>query len=85
LALVPSGFERLTIEERAGGARLLLLGGEPIGVELKMWWNFGARTAEEIADAWRAWRAHDDDRFGPVPSQLARIEAPTPHWFRQPT
>ena len=81
LALVPAGFERLRIEERAGAARFLLLGGEPFGVEIKMWWNFVARTFEEITEAWRAWKDHDDDRFGPVPSRLARIEAPTPPWL----
>jgi redox-sensitive bicupin YhaK (pirin superfamily) len=81
LALVPAGYDRLAIEERAGGARLLLLGGEPFGVEIKMWWNFVARTFEEITEAWRAWRDHDDDRFGPVSSRLARVEAPTPPWL----
>jgi redox-sensitive bicupin YhaK (pirin superfamily) len=81
LALVPAGYERLRIEERAGRARFLLVGGEPFGAEIKMWWNFVARTFEEITEAWQAWRDHDDDRFGPVPSRLARVEAPTPPWL----
>ena len=83
LALVPAGFDRLRIEERVGAARFLLLGGEPSGVEIKMWWNFVARTFDEITEAWRAWKNHDDDRFGPVPSRLARIEAPMPPWLGQ--
>ena len=83
LALVPAGYERLRIEERAGRARFLLVGGEPFGVEIKMWWNFVARTFEEMTEAWRAWRDHDDDRFAPVPSRLARVEAPTPPWLGQ--
>ena len=70
------------LEERGGGARALVLGGEPLGVEIKMWWNFVARTEDEITEAWRAWRSHDEDRFGPVPSRLARIEAPAPPWLR---
>ena len=37
LALVPAGFDSLRIEERAGSARFLLLGGEPFGTEIKMW------------------------------------------------
>ncbi len=82
LALVPAGYDRLRLEERSGGARCLVLGGEPLGVEIKMWWNFVARTLDEITDAWRAWRDHDDDRFGSVPSKLARIEAPAPPWVR---
>jgi redox-sensitive bicupin YhaK (pirin superfamily) len=82
LALVPTGFEDLTFAARSGPARMLLLGGEPLGVEVKMWWNFVARTLDEITEAWRAWRDHDDDRFGPVPSRLTRIDAPTPPWLR---
>jgi redox-sensitive bicupin YhaK (pirin superfamily) len=83
LALVPPGYDRLRVVERSGGARFLLLGGEPFGAEIKMWWNFVARTFDEITEAWRAWRDHDDDRFGPVPSKLPRIDAPTPPWLRQ--
>ena len=83
VALVPPGYERLTIDGGSSPARLLLLGGRPLGVEIKMWWNFVARTLDEITVAWRAWRTHDDDRFGPVPSHLARIEAPTPPWLLQ--
>jgi redox-sensitive bicupin YhaK (pirin superfamily) len=83
LALVPTGFEALTFDARSGPARMLLLGGEPLGVEIKMWWNFVARTLDEITDAWQTWRDHDDERFGPVPSKLARIDAPTPPWLRQ--
>ena len=82
LALVPAGFDSLRIEERAGSARFLLLGGEPFGVEIKMWWNFVARTFDEITEAWRAWAERDDDRFAPVPSGLTRVEAPTPPWIR---
>src|SRR6266511_2203054 len=84
LALIPTGYERLSVESRSGPARMLVLGGEPLGVEIKMWWNFVARTLDEITDAWRAWRDHDDDRFGPVPSSLARIEAPAPPWLATP-
>ncbi|HSL11475.1 MAG TPA: pirin-like C-terminal cupin domain-containing protein, partial [Actinomycetota bacterium] len=73
----------LAIETRSGTSRFLLLGGEPLGVPIKMWWNFVARDLDEITEAWRAWQAHDDDRFGPVPSTLARIDAPTPPWMRE--
>jgi hypothetical protein len=81
LALVPAGLESIRIQERSGSARFLLLGGEPFGVEIKMWWNFVARTFDEITQAWRAWRDHDDEWFGPVPSRLARVEAPRPPWM----
>ena len=81
LALVPVGYQTLRVEERSGSARMLVLGGEPFGAEVKMWWNFVARTLDEITEAWRAWQNHDDDRFGPVTSKLGRIEAPTPPWI----
>jgi redox-sensitive bicupin YhaK (pirin superfamily) len=45
------------------GSRLLLLGGVPLGERLLMWWNFVARTPEEITAAVDSWRA---GRFGPV-------------------
>jgi redox-sensitive bicupin YhaK (pirin superfamily) len=81
LGLVPAGPESARLEAGSGGARVMLLGGEPLGERIQMWWNFVARTKEELTDAWRAWHSHDTDRFGPVPSRLARIEAPRPPWL----
>jgi redox-sensitive bicupin YhaK (pirin superfamily) len=58
------------------GARVFLLGGEPLEESLVMWWNFVGRSHEEIADARAAWEAHDA-RFGEVPGNgSARIPAP---------
>ena len=37
------------------GARLLLLGGEPFDEQLVMWWNFVARSHEEIVAARTQW------------------------------
>jgi hypothetical protein len=37
--------------------------------------------AQPDFEAWRAWQAHDEDWFGPVPSRLSRIDAPAPHWL----
>jgi redox-sensitive bicupin YhaK (pirin superfamily) len=42
-----------------GTARFFVVGGEPFGERLVMWWNFVARTGEEIArfrDDWAAGR-----------------------------
>nr|WP_306440655.1 pirin family protein [Actinomadura fibrosa] len=47
-----------------GDSGLVLLGGEPFEEKLVMWWNFVARTGEEIADARRDWMA--GERFGTV-------------------
>jgi redox-sensitive bicupin YhaK (pirin superfamily) len=56
------------------GARVLLLGGEPFGERILMWWNFVARTPEEIADARKDWE--QGNRFGPVAYDGERIPAP---------
>jgi len=55
----------------AGGARLVLLGGEPFPDELVMWWNFVGRSHEEIVRARADWEAHAT-RFGAVPRSRAR-------------
>ncbi|MFE0735943.1 pirin family protein [Streptomyces sp. NPDC058855] len=46
-------------------ARAVLLGGPPFGEEIVMWWNFIARTDEEIRQAREDWAAASD-RFGEV-------------------
>jgi quercetin 2,3-dioxygenase len=79
LALVPAGLEELVLEAGESGARALVLGGEPVGEPIAMWWNFVARDRDELTAAWREWRDRTD-RFGAVPSRLERIEAPRPPW-----
>jgi quercetin 2,3-dioxygenase len=80
LALVPAGIDELPLATRDEGARLLLLGGEPLGEPVQMWWNFVARDRDEIETAWRDWQRRTD-RFGDVASSLERIEAPRPPWL----
>ncbi len=48
-----------------GTARVFLLGGEPFEEELVMWWNFVARSHEEIVAARTEWAA-GSERFGVV-------------------
>lgn len=58
------------------GGRLLLLGGPPFPETIVMWWNFVARTREEIAQARADWEQHHE-RFGEVKAYLgARLDAP---------
>lgn len=57
------------------GARALLVGGEPFAETILMWWNFVARTPEEIAAARVAWEGHAV--FPDVPAwHGGRIPAP---------
>ena len=45
-------------------ARLLLIGGQPFDEQLVMWWNFVARSHDEIVRAREQWQA--GERFGVV-------------------
>jgi redox-sensitive bicupin YhaK (pirin superfamily) len=78
LAYLPAGLDVLGVESRQP-TRALLLGGQPFGERVSMWWNFVARTHDEIDEAARAW-SEGRDRFGPVASPLARIPAPPRPW-----
>ncbi len=60
-------------------ARALLLGGVPFPEPVLMWWNFVARTRDEVSEARRQW-SDADDRFGSVRSSLERIEVGPPPW-----
>jgi redox-sensitive bicupin YhaK (pirin superfamily) len=46
------------------GARLMLLGGAPFEEQIVMWWNFVARSNDEIVQARAQWMA--GDAFGDV-------------------
>ena len=83
LGMVPVGLDAFPIEAREGDARVMVLGGVPLGERIQMWWNFVARTKDELAEAWRDWQEGNTDRFGDVPSDLRRIDAPPPPWIRQ--
>jgi redox-sensitive bicupin YhaK (pirin superfamily) len=61
-------------------SRAMLIGGVPFDERLFMWWNFVARTQDEISEAWRAW-ATGDERFGKVASPFDRIEVSPPPWM----
>lgn len=61
LYLAP-GRGELTLRA-AGAARILLIGGVPFGEDILVWWNFVARTREEMAEATRDW---NEGRFGAV-------------------
>ena len=67
------------------GARLLLVGGPPFPESILMWWNFVARTPEEISEARADWER--GLRFGHVAAyngprlaapELVRLARPNP-------
>jgi redox-sensitive bicupin YhaK (pirin superfamily) len=57
------------------GAKALLIGGAPFGESVLMWWNFVARTTDEIVAAREDWEA--GRRFGDVRAYRGeRLPAP---------
>jgi quercetin 2,3-dioxygenase len=90
LAYLPPGAATLSLRAGADPVRLLLLGGEPFGESIVMWWNFVGRTHEEVVAYRREWQAQitrddavvgdsrqvADGRFGVVDDALAPIPAP---------
>jgi redox-sensitive bicupin YhaK (pirin superfamily) len=92
LGYLPPGRDFLELSH--GGpdgapARLLLLGGEPLGESIVMWWNFVGRSHEEIVRFRANWQAQfepagpggdpadDPDQFGTVVGgALSALRAP---------
>ncbi|HEY3632787.1 MAG TPA: pirin family protein [Jatrophihabitantaceae bacterium] len=70
LPLAPGSMLYLGVARRdlrlhsTDGARALLLGGEPFAEQIMMWWNFVARSGEEITSAREQWMR--GSRFGTV-------------------
>jgi hypothetical protein len=48
-------------------ARMMLLGGAPFDEKIVMWWNFVARSTEEIVEAREQWASLDQRFGGPHP------------------
>lgn len=76
-AMLYLGIGRDSIEiSSTSGATAFLLGGAPFDEEIVMWWNFVARSHEEIVEAREDWE-HHSARFGHVPGHgNERIPAP---------
>jgi quercetin 2,3-dioxygenase len=85
LLFLPAGRERAGLEAPEGST-VLLLGGVPLGEPLLMWWNFVARTPEEIAAATASWARGE---FGSVggyegkPMQAPDLDAARLRYPRQ--
>jgi quercetin 2,3-dioxygenase len=71
------GTSRRELRLKAGAvaSRALLVGGAPLGETVLMWWNFVARTTEEIIEARTDWET--GRRFGEVRAYAGeRLVAP---------
>jgi len=84
LAFLGMRRERLVVTAGPEGARFVLLGGEPFGEPIVMFWNFVGRSHEDVARARAQWEADAalplgdaGRRFGTVPGHGSdRIPAP---------
>lgn len=63
LFYLPRGKSNVPIQVKKG-FRILIIGGEPFEEEILIWWNFVARTREEMVIARDAWNNHT--AFGEV-------------------
>ena len=60
--------------------RIILIGGKPFGEDVLMWWNFVARSREELTQACEEWNAGRGS-FGEVHGYDGeRLTAPMPPW-----
>lgn len=70
MAYFGTGRDAIELAASSGGARCLLLGGEPFDEQLVMWWNFIGRSHEEVVAARTEWMASIEaggsDRFPAV-------------------
>lgn len=75
LLYLPCGKSTMPIRIQKG-SKILIIGGEPFEEDILIWWNFVARTKEEMIKAATAWNNHtefgevtgfDGDRLTPPP------------------
>jgi hypothetical protein len=71
------GHDTLALEAPEG-ARGVLLGGIPFETPF-MWWNFVARSREEVDAAFASW-VEPDGRYGEVKSLLSPVMTAPPFW-----
>jgi redox-sensitive bicupin YhaK (pirin superfamily) len=81
LAYLDPGRDECRLSTK-GPVKAVLVGGQPFAERVLMWWNFVARTQDEIAEMWLRWAA-GDERFGDVASPVAPIEVAPPPWVLQ--
>ena len=68
LAYLAPGGKAISIASGDEPLRALLIGGEPLGEQIVMWWNFIGRSHEEIVAFRARWQVDviaDGDEHGP--------------------
>jgi quercetin 2,3-dioxygenase len=57
LAYLPPGTAEIRVAAPDGPARMMLIGGEPLGEQIVMWWNFIGRDHDEIVAFRSQWQS----------------------------
>ncbi|WP_426977649.1 pirin family protein [Pseudarthrobacter sp. O4] len=57
LSYLPTGRASLTLTAGPEPLRVLMIGGQPLGEKIVMWWNFVGRSHEEIVGYRAQWQA----------------------------
>lgn len=57
LGYTPTGADTIELNTGSNGARLILLGGVPLGEQVVMWWNFTGRSHDEVVEFRRRYQA----------------------------
>ena len=73
LGVVPAGRETLRLEAGDADVRGLLIGGEPLGEPIVMWWNFVGRSHDEVAAFREQWQSEVIDGTDPA-GRFGRVE-----------
>jgi redox-sensitive bicupin YhaK (pirin superfamily) len=82
LAYLAPGASSVELLAGPSGARIILLGGEPLGEQIIMWWNFIGRTHDEIVGYRDQWQREvivgeaADGRFGHTSYDGRALPAP---------
>lgn len=81
LAYIPPGRKALTVACDSD-TRLLLIGGEPLGKDVVIWWNYVGYHQQDIVAAEQDWEAQSL-RFGDIPEWPGeRLQGPPSPWRR---
>lgn len=70
------GEGECVVVESAHGARVMLLGGDPMDGPRHIWWNFVASSEERIEQARADWRGYPGARFRAIPGESEFIPLP---------
>ncbi|MGB5935374.1 MAG: pirin family protein [Ornithinimicrobium sp.] len=64
LGYVPTGIHQISITTGDAQARLILIGGEPLGEQIVMWWNFIGRSHEDVETYRQRWQSEIEEAEG---------------------